>query len=234
MPRKNLEMVKIVAEALGDLRDHVVFVGGSIIELYADHSVPEEVRPTEDVDLVVDIATRKSLAEFEKMLSGRGFFHDFSEGAPMCRWQCNGITVDLMATESGILGFGNQWYQPGFAKKMEKILPGAGETIINLLPLIYYLATKIDAVFGRGLTDLRLSHDFEDIVYLFDNCLSLENDFYRADSKVRKHLSASFSSLTNLNVFKEALACSMPPNAQKDRASTIERLMLKIASNLEK
>ena len=74
MPRKNLEMVKIVAEALGDLRDHVVFVGGSIIELYADHSVPEEVRPTEDVDLVVDIATRKSLADFEKKCFPAGAF----------------------------------------------------------------------------------------------------------------------------------------------------------------
>ncbi len=89
MVRRNLEMVKIVAEALGDLRDHVIFVGGSIIELYADHSVPEEVRPTEDVDLVVDIATRKLLADFENLLSCRGFSHDLSEGAPRCRWQCN-------------------------------------------------------------------------------------------------------------------------------------------------
>jgi len=234
MPRKNLEMVEIVAEALGNLRDHVIFVGGSIIELYADHSVPEEVRPTEDVDLVVDIATRKSLADFEQMLSRRGFCHDLSEGAPLCRWQFKGIKVDLMATESKILGFGNQWYQPGFTRKMERILPGAGEMKINLLPLVYYLATKIDAVFGRGLADLRLSHDFEDIVYLFDNCLSLENDFNQADNKVQKYLSESFNNLTNLNVFKEALACSMPPNAQKDRVSTIERLMLKIASKLEK
>lgn len=230
MVRRNLEMVKIVAEALGDLRDHVIFVGGSIIELYADHSVPEEVRPTEDVDLVVDIATRKLLADFENLLSGRGFSHDLAEGAPLCRWQCNGITVDLMATEPGILGFGNQWYQPGFAKKMERLLPGTVEATINLLPLVYYLATKIDAVFGRGLEDLRLSHDFEDIVYLFDNCLSLEREFLTADEKVRNHLSDSFTKIMQMSVFKEALACSMPPNAEKDRVSAVEQLMLKIAS----
>ncbi len=163
-------MVKIIAEALGDLKEQVVFVGGSIIELYADHAVPEEVRPTEDVDLIVDIATRKSLFDFEKMLSRRGFCHDLSHGAPLCRWQCNGVTVDLMSTEAGILGFGNLWYEPGFASKIERTLPGDDKIKINLLPLIYYLATKIDAVFGRGLPDLRLSHDFEDIVYLFDNC----------------------------------------------------------------
>ncbi|HAE39535.1 MAG TPA: hypothetical protein DCG57_13015 [Candidatus Riflebacteria bacterium] len=62
MLRRNLEMVKIVAEALGDLKEQVVFVGGSILELYADHVVPEEVRPTEDVDMVVNIATRTALA----------------------------------------------------------------------------------------------------------------------------------------------------------------------------
>lgn len=135
MLRRNLEMVKIIAEALGELKEQVVFVGGSIIELYADHAVPEEVRPTEDVDLIVDIATRKSLFDFEKLLSSKGFCHDLSYGAPLCRWQCNGVTVDLMATESGILGFGNQWYEPGFASKIERTLPGDAKMKINLLPL---------------------------------------------------------------------------------------------------
>ncbi len=229
MIRRNLEMVKIVAEALVDLKDQVVFVGGSIIELYADHAIPEEVRPTEDVDLIVNIATRKLLAEFECILAGKGFHHDMSEGAPLCRWECNSVKVDLMSTESGILGFGNQWYEPGFARKISKALPGGNK--INLLPLIYYLATKIDAVFGRGLADLRLSHDFEDIVFLFDNCLALEKDFYKADEKIREYLSDSFSRLIKMPIFKEALACSMPHNAERDRTVKVEKLMQKIASN---
>jgi len=229
MLRRNLEMVKIVAEALGDLKEQVVFVGGSIIELYADHVVPEEVRPTEDVDMVVNITTRTALADFENTLSGKGFYHDLSDGAPLCRWQCNGVTVDLMTTESRILGFGNQWYEPGIASKIERNLPGDDRVRIYLLPLIYYLATKIDAVFGRGLSDLRLSHDFEDVVYLFDNCRSLEIDFSIADESVKKHLSDSFTQIMRMSVFKEALACSMPHNAEKDRLVSVEKLMLKIA-----
>jgi hypothetical protein len=70
---------------------------------------------------------------------------------------------------------------------------------------------KIVAVFGRGLADLRLSHDFEDIVYLFDNCLALEKDFYKADEKIREYLSDSFSRLIKMPIFKEALACSSNP-----------------------
>ncbi len=230
MIRRNLEMVKIIAQALGNLKEQVVFVGGSIIELYADHIIPEEVRPTEDVDLIVNIATRKSLAEFEKLISEKGFCYDISEGAPLCRWQCGSVKVDLMSTESGILGFGNQWYASGFVQRISKTLPGESKIRINLLPLIYYLATKVDAVFGRGMADLRLSHDFEDVVYLFDNCLALENDFYKADAKIREYLSGSFDKLTRMNIFKEALACSMPINAEANRAVAVERIMRKIAS----
>lgn len=229
--RRNIEMVQIIAEGLDDLKDHVVFVGGSIIELYADSVIPEEVRATEDVDLIVNIVTRKSFAAFEKQLSRKGFCHDLSEGAPLCRWQFNGISVDLMATESCVHGFGNQWYESGFTRKIEKVLCGENHLKINLLPLIYYLATKIEAVLGRGLKDLRLSHDFEDIVYLFDNCTSLENDFFAADEKVRKFLSQSFDSLVNTNIFKEALDCSMPRNAEKDRLAAVEKSMLRIAFN---
>jgi hypothetical protein len=90
---------------------------------------------------------------------------------------------------------------------------------------------KIVAVFGRGLADLRLSHDFEDIVYLFDNCLALEKDFYKADEKIREYLSDSFSRLIKMPIFKEALACSMPHNAERDRTVKVEKLMQKIASN---
>ena len=42
---------------------------------------------------------------------------------------------------------------------------GAGVTI-NLLDTPYFLATKLAALRNRGLGDLRMSSDFEDIVYI--------------------------------------------------------------------
>lgn len=110
-------MVKIVAEALGDLR--ITWFSLVVPSLSCMQTILFQKKCDQRKMLTWSwiLQREDSLADFEKMLSGRGFFHDFSEGAPMCRWQCNGITVDLMATESGILGFGNQWYQPGFAPK---------------------------------------------------------------------------------------------------------------------
>lgn len=40
--------------ALQELRDQVVFVGGSTVSLYADRPVLE-IRPTDDIDVIVEI-----------------------------------------------------------------------------------------------------------------------------------------------------------------------------------
>lgn len=50
----NITRIKSVYNALGDLKDKVVFVGGATVSLYAD-SVSEEIRPTEDIDIIVEI-----------------------------------------------------------------------------------------------------------------------------------------------------------------------------------
>lgn len=48
----NITRIKAVNNALEKLRDKVVFVGGATVSLYAD-SAAEEIRPTEDIDIVV-------------------------------------------------------------------------------------------------------------------------------------------------------------------------------------
>ena len=60
----NITRIRSVSNALGDLRDKVVFVGGATVSLYADR-IALEVRPTDDVDIVVEIATRWQFAEIE-------------------------------------------------------------------------------------------------------------------------------------------------------------------------
>ena len=47
----NLGVVAEIAQALGDLNESVVFVGGAVISIYADDPAADEVRPTQDVDL---------------------------------------------------------------------------------------------------------------------------------------------------------------------------------------
>ncbi len=42
----NINRLRIIAEGLGDLCHDVVFVGGSVTELYADDPAATDIRPT--------------------------------------------------------------------------------------------------------------------------------------------------------------------------------------------
>lgn len=51
--------------ALGDLKDKVVFVGGAVVSLYAERQW-DEVRETDDVDILVEVYTHHQYADLEK------------------------------------------------------------------------------------------------------------------------------------------------------------------------
>jgi hypothetical protein len=57
MTSTNLTRLLKIARGLDNLRNQVVFVGGSVTELYADNAAATEIRPTMDVDCVVELAT---------------------------------------------------------------------------------------------------------------------------------------------------------------------------------
>lgn len=57
----NIMRIKAVYNALGELRDEVVFVGGAVVSLYADRA-SEEIRETDDVDVLVEIYTHREYA----------------------------------------------------------------------------------------------------------------------------------------------------------------------------
>jgi hypothetical protein len=55
---KAIEMLEIVAAAIADLPIDVTFTGGATIPLYLDAIAALEVRPTDDVDCVVEVTTQ--------------------------------------------------------------------------------------------------------------------------------------------------------------------------------
>jgi hypothetical protein len=75
-----------VALRLGDLKDEVVFVGGSILGILIDDPAGTPVRPTDDVDVVIDVASRPAYDALSRKLLSLGFQPDTSDGAPLCRW----------------------------------------------------------------------------------------------------------------------------------------------------
>lgn len=51
-------MLAVVANGLGEMINEVVFVGGSVAELYANDPAASDIRSTLDVDCVVEISSR--------------------------------------------------------------------------------------------------------------------------------------------------------------------------------
>ncbi len=87
-----------------DLRESLVFVGGCATGLLVTSVRAQPIRMTDDVDLVANVASRREYHELEQRFTALGFVHDLSAEAPICRWKCEGITVDLMPTLQEILG----------------------------------------------------------------------------------------------------------------------------------
>lgn len=110
--RTNLAMIELVARRLGELRKEVVFVGGASTALLITDPAAPDVRATTDVDVIVEVASTFDYYRLADKLRFLGFAEDTGEEAPMCRWRIDGIAVDVMPTDEGILGFSNRWYLP--------------------------------------------------------------------------------------------------------------------------
>ncbi len=62
---------------------------------------------------------------------------------PICRWDCDGILIDIMPTDKGVLGFSNKWYKDALANALHTKINNS--VSINVISAPYFLATKIEA-----------------------------------------------------------------------------------------
>lgn len=188
---QNITRIKAVYHALGDLGKKVLFVGGATVSLYSDRPASES-RPTDDVDILIELISYSGYADVEESLRKRGFVHDIDSGI-ICRFKVQGIIVDVMPTEGDVLGFSNRWYPEGFANSMEKDL--GNNCIIKLFQPTYFIASKLEAFKGRGGGDGRTSSDFEDIVYILNNRTTIWNEMQTATIGVKEYLQYQFKKL---------------------------------------
>ena len=208
MEKSNIDRLQHIADGLQDLGDKVVFVGGSTVGLYASDTAAVVPRATLDVDCVVELFSYSEYEAFCELLRQRRFHNDMSSGAPICRWVYQDVVVDIMPNDEKILGFSNQWYKPGFNNRECYELP-SGKTIY-ILPVTYYVATKLDAIVGRGGSDLRISHDFEDLIYVLNYCPEFRLRLQSADEHVKKHIIRHFQMLLNRSNIREEIECVLP------------------------
>jgi len=115
-----------------------------------------------------------------------------------------------MPTDESILGFGNRWYSDAI-KWADFVSIGDGLEIRVVKPA-NFIATKLEAFFGRGNLDYRGSHDLEDIVTVIDGRVELVGEISEASSKLRDYVSTTFASFLGEKDFHESLAGHMPPD----------------------
>lgn len=224
----NLEMLSLAARGLAALKDEVVFVGGATIELYLTGRPALKVRPTDDVDCIIEVVSRVEYHKIEERLRGLNFSHPMDERAPICRWQYQGILVDVMPIDGKILGFTNRWYPDGFAKAVSARLPDGQD--IRIFDLTYFVASKIEAFKDRGKNDFAGSTDLEDIVTLIDGVPDFQERILRAPDNVRDYLQESFKALVGDEVFLDYLEGHLPPVGRKERVARARAILQALAS----
>ena len=213
-------MVSKVAEALGpDLREQVAFVGGCTTSfLLTDEFVLEQVRHTEDVDLIVHVMGYPGFYALQQALRAKGFKDmppDPEESAPVCAMKLGDLRVDFMPDDPQVLGFSNRWY--GDALKTAMPYKLSDDLSIRLVNPSYFLATKLEAYKGRGKGDTLSSHDIEDLLTLIDGRESLINEVKAAPEELRGYLAEEFSQLLQDPNFEYAVNSQAGGNAEREQ-----------------
>jgi predicted nucleotidyltransferase len=215
--RINITRIKAVYFALEELASEVVFVGGATVSLYSTR--PEiETRPTDDVDIVVEIVRYAEYADIEAKLRSKGFVNDVQSGV-ICRYSIHGITVDVMPTAENILGFSNKWYPEAFRKS---IIATLDEGIsIKIFSAPYFLASKLEAFSDRGENDGRFSSDFEDIVHVLNNRQPVWDEIRESGESVRQYLKEEFTKLLDQKYLDEWIGANLEYSEQQRVGSII-------------
>ncbi len=205
----NIVMIEIVAKHLGAaLLEEVVFVGGAVAGLLITDPAQPAIRPTEDVDMIVQVLAHSDYYQLEKRLRERGFTQDLQAEAPICRWKIQGITVDVMPTLEEILGFANRWYAYALETAQQITLP-SGFTI-QFISAPLFVATKLEAFAGRGNEDYLFSHDLGDLLAIVDGRDTLIDECAQTKDDLKIYLGDKLNALLQIPAFMQALPGHLP------------------------
>ncbi len=187
-------MLGQVSQALGEeLLNRVAFVGGCIVGLLlTDEFTRQQVRATDDVDLIVDVVSYPEYTQLEALLRGRGFAPSPQDDVN-CRWRLGEVIVDVMPTNEKILGYSNRWYQDALATAQWSELKAG--TKLKVVSAPYFLGMKLEAYEHRGNNDPMESRDVEDVINLVDGREALLEEMAKEQSTLRAFVGEAVSRL---------------------------------------
>ena len=149
------------------------FLGGSVLSLLVNDPAADTIRVTMDVDIIADVRTRADFHKEERELEARGFKHDTSEGAPVCRWVLDDIVVDVLPIREEVLGWNSPWFEEALHAAKEIEIEGHA---VKVITAPFFVALKLEAFEERGKRDFVGSTDFEDIICLFNGRQTLVDE----------------------------------------------------------
>lgn len=191
MSDANTELLSRMAEALGELRERLVFVGGCATALLITDPAAAPARATQDVDAVVAVASTVEYQRLGEALRARGFSADD-------RRRRASLPLDVARHEArshaGPRG-SSRLLQPlvrdrdthGDARGV------AGRSGDRLVTPACFLATKLEAFEDRGAGDYLESHDLEDVLSVVDGRPDIVAELAQAEPQVCAATSRKFS-----------------------------------------
>lgn len=207
MPAPNLGALRAVADRLDGLGLSYAFVGGSIVNLLLDDPSFAPARPTDDVDVILEVVTSERYSDVETRIRALGFDHDMRKGAPRCRWVLDSLTVDIMPTEGAGMGLNTAWFKEALATATVREF---AHTRLRLVSSAAFLATKHVAFVDRGAGDYYASPDLEDFITVVDGREKIVTDIDCAPTGLRQYLITAVNALLAAPAFNEALSGHLP------------------------
>ncbi len=210
MADPNRAIFESAVDLLRPLLDELVFVGGCTTGLLLTDLAAVGIRPTKDVDALVDVTSYAMYAALSERLRALGLTEDITEGAPLCRWRYRDLIVDVMPIDEGVLGFSNRWYLPAMQSAQTRAIGGSD---VRVVTPVYFVATKLAAFHGRGAGHVTVSHDLEDIIIVVDGRPDLVGEIGAAEPEVRAFIASEIGFLLTNRDFVDALPGFLLPDA---------------------
>jgi hypothetical protein len=71
----------------------MVFTGGCVVGLLITDEAAPDVRPTDDVDVIVELVSRREYYQLEDKLRELGFVQKPHENGLLCRWDIDALGI---------------------------------------------------------------------------------------------------------------------------------------------
>ena len=210
MANPNIELLKAIVAKLGAYAEEFVFLGGSTVGLYITDPASANIRPTKDVDGIVQALTDAEYVRVEEKIASLGFSR---VEHPICRWEIDGLLLDVLPVKGDFIGFRSKWFAEAVDSAVFREIDPRLK--IRVIHPVYLIATKLEAFHDRGKQDYLSSHDLEDILTLVNGREELIIEINSSKGTVREFICSSFKSLLAERNFLESIPGHLNPETER-------------------